>query len=163
MKFTKQEVSMKKMAMALMTLLLLTLISWADAIEERKYVNVSFTVWKLENGAKKAALRINTPIPEVFRESWIYEFVSMDITEGKAVTKAMEKDGLRFVLTAEPNKKLAIHVIEKEKDLLRIVLCRPSTIDTIFYGSGCKTYMIELFYSADDHPIGVFSPGIMKK
>jgi hypothetical protein len=162
MKFTKKEASMKKMTMTVMTLLLLVLMAGAEPHGERQYANLGFTVWQLDNGAKEAIDRINTPIPEVFRESWIYEFVSMDITEGKAVTKVVEKDGLRFVLIAEPNKKLTIHVIEKEKDLLRIVLCRPSTIDTIFYGSESRTYLIEVTYTVGSHPIGLLSPGIRK-
>ena len=154
---------MKKMTMVVMTVLLLSLISWAEAIEERKYVNVSFTVWQLENGAKEAALRINTPIPEVFQESWIYEFAALDISAGKAATKAVEKNGLRFDLIAEPNEKLSIQVLEKEIELFKTVHSKPATVDTIFYGSGCKTYLMELTYTAGNHPIGLLSPGIKKK
>jgi hypothetical protein len=161
-KFTKKEVSMKKMTMTLIMLLMLALIAGAETHEERQYINLSFTVWQLENGAKEAITRINTPIPEVLRESWIHDFVSLDITDGIAVTKVVENDGLRFVLIAEPNIKLTIQVFEKEKELFRVIHNKPSTVDTIFYGSDRKTYMMELTYTADNHPIGLVSPGIRK-
>lgn len=154
---------MKKMTMTVMTLLLLILLAGAEPHGERQYANLSFTVWQLENGAKEAVNRINTPIPEVFRESWIYEFVSMDITDGAAVNKVVKKDGLRFVLTAGTNNKLSIQVLEKENELLQIVLSRPSTVDTIFYGSGNRPYLIESTYTTGNHPIGILSPGIVKK
>lgn len=154
---------MKKTAMALITVLLLALISWAGSREEQQYVNLNFIVWQLENGAAEAARRINTPIPEVFKESWICDFITLDVTSGKAATKVMKKGGLRFVLTAENKDRLTIQVYEKEKELFRLIYNRPSTVDTIFYGSDNKTYMIELTYTANNHPVGFLSPGILKK
>ena len=154
---------MKKTAMALTTVLLLTLISWAEAIEERRYVNLSFTVWQLENGAKEAVNRINTPIPEVLRKSWICDFVSLDVTDEMATAKVVEKDSFRFVLSAEYKDMLTIQVFEKEKEIFRFIHNRPSTVDYIFYGADGMTYMIELTYTSNNHPIGLLSPGIQKK
>jgi len=160
---TKQEVTMKKMMMIVTMVILFNLGSWSEIHKERQYVNLSFTVWQLKNGVAEAVHRINTPIPEVFRESWICDFVAFEVSEGKATTKVVEKDGFRFVLTAEPNGKLTIQVFEKEKELFRFVHNRPSSVKYIFYGSDHMTYMMELTYTVDNHPIGLLSPGIMKK
>jgi hypothetical protein len=154
---------MKKMLITMVAVLWFSLGSWSGTHEDRQYVNLNFTVWKLEKGVKEAIQRINTPIPEIFRESWIYKIISFDVTDGKAATKAVEKDGLRFVLIAKPKGKLTIQVHELGKELFKIVHNRPSTVDTIFYDSKNQTYLVEVTYTADDHPIGLLSPGILKK
>jgi hypothetical protein len=143
--------------------MLVSLGIWATNDDERHYVNLSFIVWKLENGPTEAALRINTPIPEVLNESWVCDILSFDVSEGKPVSKIEEKDGFRFILTAEPNIKLTIQVYEKEKELFRFVHNRPSTVNTIFYSSDSRAYLIEATHTASNHPIGLLSPGILKK
>lgn len=75
---------MKKMLIAMVAVLWFSLGSWSGIHEERQYVNLSFTVWQLENGVAEVARRINTPIPEVFRTSWVCEFISFDVTDCKA-------------------------------------------------------------------------------
>ena len=154
---------MKKMLTVMVAVFLFGLGSLSETHEERQYVNLSFTVWQLKNGVAEAARRINTPIPEVFRESWICDFAGLDITYGKAATRVVEKDGFRFVLTAELKEKLTIQVFEKEKELFQFIHNRPSTVDYIFYGSDHKTYLMEITYTADNHPTGLFPPGIRIK
>jgi hypothetical protein len=163
MNFTKQEVPMKKMAMVVMMVLLLVLISRPETCEQQQYVNISFTVWKSKAEPTKIAQMIGTPIPRVYRDSWNHDLVSLDVSDRKSHTKILEKDNFRFVLTAEYRDRLTIQVFEKEKELFRFVYNRPSTVDTIFYGSDRMTYMMELTYTADNHPIGLLSPGILKK
>jgi hypothetical protein len=162
MKPRREEVRMKKLAIIALTILSFSLLLTGENPEKRQFVNVSFTVWKLENGASDVARRINTPIPEVFRESWIYEAVSFDVTGGKTTPRVIEKGELRFVLIAEPDGKLMLKVQEEEKELFKIIHTRPSTIDTIFYASDNQAYLIEATSSFDHHPRGVFSPGIRK-
>ncbi|UCE41447.1 MAG: hypothetical protein JSV17_00180 [Candidatus Aminicenantes bacterium] len=154
---------MKKTLTAMVMVLVFSFFSWSEIREEQRYVNLSFTVWQLENGAAEAAQRINTPIPEVVRESWINDFVTFDISDGNAPAKIVEKDGFRFVLTAEYENRLTIQVYEKEKELFRLIHNRPSAAVYIFFGSDRKTYMMELNHTADNHPIGPLSPGIQRK
>jgi len=154
---------MKKMLVTTLMVLSVILGSWTETRKESRYVNLSFTVWKLENGLSEAARRINTPIPEVLRESWIYDFMALDVTEEKTVKRAIEKEGLRFVLTAEEAGRLTIQVYEKEKEVLRFVHSRPSTVNTIFYDTDSRAYLIEAFHTVNNHPIALVSPGIMKK
>jgi hypothetical protein len=163
MEKTTAEETMKKMLLATLIVLLIGLISWPEIHKERHYVNLTFTVWKLENGPSDVARRINTPIPEVLRESWICDLMNFDVTEGKPASKELEKDGFRFVLTAEVEGRLTIQVYEKEKELLRFVHHRPSTVHTIFYGADSQTYLIEVTHTAGNHPIGLVPPGILKK
>jgi hypothetical protein len=157
------EDTMKKMLVTTLMVLSVILGSWTETRKESRYVNLSFTVWKLENGLSEAARRINTPIPEVLRESWIYDFMALDVTEEKTVKRAIEKEGLRFVLTAEEAGRLTIQVYEKEKEVLRFVHSRPSTVNTIFYDTDSRAYLIEAFHTVNNHPIALVSPGIMKK
>jgi hypothetical protein len=159
----KTEDTMKKMLVTTFMVLLIGLGSWTEAREESHYVNLSFTVWKLENGPSEAARRINTPIPEVFKESWICEFLAFEIAEGKPASKELSKDGFRFVLTAEYKGRLTIRVYEKEKELFRFIHNRPSTVNTIFYGADSRAYLIEATHTADNHPIALVPPGILKK
>jgi ATP:corrinoid adenosyltransferase len=88
--------------------------------------------------------------------------LTFDVTDGKTATRVVEKEGLRFVLTAEPKGKLTIHIFEKEEELFRFVHTRPSTVDIIFFGSESRTYLIEATYAVGGHPIGLLSPGIRK-
>jgi len=37
------------------------------------------------------------------------------------------------------------------------------SFDYIFYGTDGHTYLVELCYSIGNHPIGLLSPGILKK
>jgi hypothetical protein len=157
------EDTMKKMLLTTVMVLLISLVSWPETRQERHYVNLSFTVWKLKNGPSEALRRINTPIPEVFRESWICDFMAFDVTQGKPASRELNKDGLRFVLTAEPHGKLTIQVYEREKEVFRFVHNRPSTVNTIFYGANSRSYLIEATHTAGSHPIGLVSPGILKK
>ncbi len=159
----KQEDRMKKIQVAMVMAIFIGLGSWAGSLKERHYVNLSFTVWQLESGPSEAVHRLNTPIPEVLRESWICEILAFDVTDGNPAAKRLEKDGIRFVLTAEPNARLTIQVYEKENERFRFVHCRPSTVNTIFYGAGSRTYLIEATHTADNHPLGLVSPGILKK
>ena len=96
------EVTMKKMLTAMIAVFLFGLGSFSETHEEQQYVNLSFTVWRLKNGVAEAARRINTPIPEVFQKSLICDFIALDVTYGKAVTRVLEKEGFRFVLTIKP-------------------------------------------------------------
>ena len=154
---------MKKMMLATVMVLLIVLGSLTETHEERHYVNLTFTVWKLENGPSDFARRINTPIPEVLRESWICNFMSFDVTDGKPSSRELIKEGLRFVLTAEIEGRLTILAYEKEKELFRFVHHRPSTVNTLFYGADSRAYLIEATHTADNHPMGLVSPGILKK
>ena len=154
---------MKKMLIAAVTTLLFSLGSWPDMGGEPYYVNVSFAAWQSKRGPAETARMIHTPIPIVLRDSWCHDLVSLDVSGRKPQTKSFEKEGFRFVLTAEYKTKLTIQVFEKEKELFRFVHNRPSTVNYIFYGSDHKTYLMELTYTADNHPVGFLSPGILKK
>ena len=154
---------MKKMIMIVTMVLSLSLSSWPETRRVPHYVNISFTLWQSKAEPMEMARMINTPIPRVYRDSWIHDLVSLDVSDRKSHTKILEKDNFHFVLTAEFKDMLTIQVIEKEKELFRFIHNRPSTVDYIFYGSDHLTYMIELTYTADNHPIGLLSPGILKK
>lgn len=154
---------MKKTLLTTLMVLLFSLGSWPDSREERHYVNLSFTVWKLENEPSEAARRINTPIPEVFTESWICDVIAFDVTERKPINREVGKEGFRFVLTGEYKERLTIQVYEKGKELFRFVHNKPSTVNYIFYGSDHKTYLMEVTYTIGNHQIGLLSPGILKK
>jgi len=67
------------------------------------------------------------------------------------------------VLTAEYKERLTTQVFERDKEIFMFVHNRPSTIDYIFYGTDGHTYLVELCYSIGNHPIGLLSPGILKK
>lgn len=153
---------MKKLAAAATLVILIGMSSSLEAREERKYANVCFTVWQMKDGASEAARRIGTPIPEVFKESWISDIFSLDVTEGKPAAKIVEKDRFRFVLTAEHDSRLDIQVFEKNKEIFRFVHIRPSAADYIFYGTDGLTYLMEVTYTEGNHRIGLVSPGILK-
>lgn len=153
---------MKKMAWTTASVLLISLGSWTETRDKHPYANTSFIVWQLEKGAGEASRRIDTPIPEVFRESWLYEYLSFDLSGKSSATKVVEKEGFRFVLIAESTEKLTIQVKDKSEELFRIILCRPSSIKAIFYGRESQAYLIEVFYTVDSHPSGLLSPGIKK-
>jgi hypothetical protein len=153
---------MKKLAAAATLAILVGMSPALEAREDRQYANVCFTVWQMKNGASEAIRRIDTPIPEVLRESWICDIFSLDITEGKPVTKVMEKERFRFILTAGSNTGLTIQVYEKGNALFRFDHNRPSAVDYIFYGSDRFTYLMEVSYTTGNHRIGLVSPGILK-
>ncbi len=164
MKHTGEEVRMKKaMTAAFLLAILVGMGLSREAREERQYANICFTVWQMKDGASEAARRIGTPIPEVFRESWTSDIFSLDVTEGKPAARIVEKDHYRFVLTAEPDNRLAIQVFEKDKEIFRFVHTRPSSADYIFTGTDGLTYLMEVTYSSGNHRIGLVSPGILKK
>jgi len=156
---------MKKILIAVVMVLLfgLDLDSWSDMGGEPYYVNVSFAAWQSKRGPTETARLIHTPIPIVLRDSWCHDLVSLDVSDRKPQTKIFEKEDFRFVLTAEYKAHLTIQVFEKEKELFRFVHNRPSTVNYIFYGSDHKTYLMEVTYTADNHPVGLLSPGILKK
>jgi len=136
--------------------------------EEQHFVNISFTVWQTKMkpmGAAhiEAGNRFNNPIPRVYRDSWNHDLVSLDVSDRKPQKKFFEKDNFRFVLTAEYRERLTIQVFEKDKEIFMFVHHRPSTIDYIFYDTDGHTYLVELCYTVGNHPIGLLSPGILKK
>jgi hypothetical protein len=154
---------MKKKNLALIVVFFWGLASQAETQKEPLYINLSFTVWQLENGFEEAVYRVNTPVPKVFKESWIYDFIAFDISGKKPVTKTIEKETTRFVLTAEHNHHLTIRVFEKEKERFSFTHNRPSTANYFFYGENNRPCFIEVFYSVNSNPIGLLSPGIIKK
>jgi hypothetical protein len=163
MEFPKQEERMKKMTLVLTMIFVSALVSGAGMGVERQYVNVSFTLWQSKAEPEELARMINIPIPRLYRDSWHHDLVSLDVSDGKAHTKIFTKDKFRFVLTAEGENRLTLQVIEKNKEIFRFIHNRPSTADYIFYGSDHKTYMVELTYTKGNYPIGLLSPGIIKK
>jgi len=154
---------MKKMLIAVVMVLFFCLGSWSETSEKPHYVNLSFAAWQSKWGPTETARMINTSIPIVLRDSWCHDLVSLDVSDRKPQIKVFEKEDFRFVLTAEYKAQLTIQVFEKEKELFRFVHNRPSTVNYIFYGSDHKTYLMEATYTADNHPIGLLSPGILKK
>lgn len=157
------EDAMKKMLWTTVLIVAIGLPSRASSGEGPLFVNISFTVWQSKTEPVKIARMINTPIPRVCRDSWNHDLVSLDVSDRKPKTKIFEKENFRFVLTAEYKDRLTIQVFEKEKELFRFVHNRPSTVNYIFYGSDHKTYLMEMTYTTDKHPIGLLSPGILKK
>jgi len=153
---------MKKTILAATLIIVLGLGLGADMGKELYYANISFVVWKLNNGPHEAAKVIGTPMPKVFKDSWIYDLVSIDVSDDNPNMKILEKDGFRFILTAESGDLLKILVFEEEKEIFRFVHKRPSTANYIFYGSDGMTYLIEVTYTKDNHPVGLLSPGIIK-
>ncbi len=149
--------------MIVTVVLLFTFGSWPETREERQYVNLNFTVWQSKTEPMELARMLNTPIPRVYRDSWNHDLVSLDVSDRRPHIKIFEKDNFCFVLTAEYKDRLTIQVFEKGKELFRFVHNKPSTVDYIFYGSDRMTYMMEVTYTADNHPIGLISPGILKK
>jgi hypothetical protein len=157
------EVTMKKTLTGVVIVLMFYLGSWPEMNGEPYYVNLSFAVWQSKRGPAETARMIHTPIPIVLKDSWCHDLVSLDVSDRKPQTKIFEKENFRFVLTAEYKDRLTIQVFEKEKELFRFVHNRPSTVNYIFYGSDHKTYLMEMTYTTDKHPIGLLSPGILKK
>ena len=159
---------MKKMLLATALIVVFGFTSCAGSGEEPHYVNISFTVWQSKMkpmGAAhiEAGNRINTPIPRVYRDSWNHDLVSLDVSDREPHIKFFEKDNFRFVLTAEYKERLTIQVFEKDKEIFMFVHNRPSTIDYIFYSTDGPTYLMEVCYTIGNHPIGLLSPGILKK
>ena len=154
---------MKKMRIVAVTIFLFCLGTWPEQNGEPYYVNVSFTAWQSKRGPRETARMIHTPIPAVLRDSWCHDLVSLDASGRKPQTKIFEKENFRFVLTAEFKTRLTIQVFEKEKELFRFVHNKPSTVNYIFYGSDHKTYLMEVCHTAGNHPVGLLSPGILKK
>ena len=95
---------MKKIILTATLIIVLGLGLGADMGKELYYANISFVVWKLNNGPHEAAKVIGTPMPKVFKDSWIYDLVSMDVSDGNPNMKILEKDGFRFILTAESGR-----------------------------------------------------------
>lgn len=155
---------MKKRLLSVVMILLFSLGVRPKMGSEPQYVNLSFAVWKLKHrGPEGTARMIYTPIPIVLRDSWCHDLVSLDVSGRKPQTKIFVKENFRFILTVEYKAQLTIQVFEKEKELFRFVHNRPSTVNYIFYRSDHKTYLMEVTYTADSHPIGLLSPGILKK
>lgn len=154
---------MKKILLSVLMILLFSLGVRPKMGSEPQYVNLSFAIWQSERGPAETARMIHTPIPIIFRDSWGHDLVSLDVSDCRPQTKIFAKENFRFVLTAEYRAQLTIQVFEKEKELFRFVHNRPSTVNYIFYGSDHKTYLMEVHYTADRHPIGLLSPGILKK
>lgn len=147
----------------MITVLLSSMISQAEKDETRSYMNLAFTVWHLEYGLSEAAQKVSAPIPQVFKESWINDFIHFDLSRKKPETKVIEKESIRFVITAEQDQSLTIRVIEEGKDRFIFTHSRPSTANYLFYGLDGRTHFIKACYSIDNHPIGLLSPGIRKK
>jgi len=69
MELMRHEDRMKKILITVVMVLLFGLGSWPETLEERQYVNLSITVWRLENGPVEADRRIQRPVDnQGFRE-----------------------------------------------------------------------------------------------
>ena len=154
---------MKKMLLATALMAIFGFRFCVGSGEEPHFVNISFTVWQSKMKPMEAAHMIHAPIPRVYRNSWNHDLVSLDVSDRKPHKKLFEKDNFRFVLTAEYKEQLTIQVFEKDKEIFMFVHNRPSTVDYIFYGTDGLTYLMELCYTIGNHPIGLLSPGILKK
>ncbi len=154
---------MKKILLAAALIVIFGFRFCVGSGEEPHFVNISFTVWQSKMKPAEAAHMIHTPIPRVYRDSWNHDLVSLDVSDRKPHKKFFEKDNLRFILTAEYKERLTIQVFEKDKEIFMFIHNRPSTIDYIFYGTDGYTYVMELCYTIGNHPIGLLSPGILKK
>jgi hypothetical protein len=131
--------------------------------EEPHFMNISFAVWKSKMKPMEAAHMIHALIQRAYIDSWDHDLVSLDVSDRKPHEKFFEKDNFRFVLTAEYKERLTIQVFEKDKEIFMFVHNRPSTIDYVFYGTDGHTYLVELCYTVGNHPIGLLSPGILRK
>jgi len=143
---------MKKMLLATALMAIFGFRFCVGSGEEPHFVNISFTVWQSKMKPMEAAHMIHAPIPRVYRNSWNHDLVSLDVSDRKP-----------HILTAEYKEQLTIQVFEKDKEIFMFVHNRPSTIDYIFYGTDGYTYLMELCYTIGNHPIGLVSPGILKK
>jgi hypothetical protein len=157
------EEAMKKMLLAAALIVIFGFRFCVGSGEKPHFVNISFTVWKSKMKPMEAAHMIHAPIQRACRDSWGHDLVSLDVSDRKPHNKLFEKDNLRFVLTAEYKDRLTIQVFEKDKEIFMFVHNRPSTIDYIFYDTDGHTYLVDLCYTVGNHPIGLLSPGILKK
>lgn len=155
---------MKKILTAVLLVSLLGLCMLIPGYTEpdRLYANIIFTVFKLDNWPQNAERTLNLPIPQIFEESWIHAYLSLDISEGNRQMKVIDKDDFRFELAAESLYKLSIRVIEKEQDRFYFEHQRPSSASYIFYGPDSRTYLMKVLYSTGSHPVGPLGPGIRR-
>lgn len=147
--------------------LLIAAIFWPgihrlEAKAERLFANVHLTLWKLENGPAEAARRINTPIPDVYRESMLSTWYSRELIVGKSSDKSYTIDNFSIILKAENPHLLTVVVFEKEKERFELLMKDGATLHTIFYDEASRAYLLEVGVSFADHPVGLVSPGIRR-
>ena len=155
---------MKKIFAAgiLFSLLALNTLPAGRGEPERLYANIIFTVFKLDHWSRDIERTLNLPIPEVFEESWIHAFLSLDITDSIRQVKTIEKEDIRFDIGAGSLRSFSIQVFEKNRSRFYFEHHRPSSASYIFYGSDSRIYLMKVLYSTGDRPVGLVGPGIRR-
>lgn len=143
------------------------LVVWFIAIpakaEDFQFANISITVWRLENSPAEACAKMNTPIPDVFRSSWLYKTMVFKLEPDSEHKKVFSRSDYSFVLNITADRILVINILAKHKELLEFAHKRPSSAKYIFYGENSRPYMLEVLYTLDSRPVPLFTPGILKR
>ncbi len=155
---------MKKLLAAgiLASLLTLNLLSEGPGEPERLYANIIFTVFRFDHWPQNVERSLNLPIPQVYEESWIHVYLSLDITDGRRQAKAIDKEEFRFELAAESLYNLSLRVIENGCSRFYFEHHRPSTACYLFYGMDSRIYLLKVLFSTGEQPVGPLSPGIRR-
>jgi hypothetical protein len=154
---------MKKILLISLVTLMAMGISFAKTeIQGRLIANVSFTVHELGDVKAEIASKLHIPSPEVYTESWIHEFFSLQLVEGKSETKAIEKEGLCFVFRAYAPSRLSIRISYQNQERFRFEHQIPSSVHYVFYGPDSRAYLLEVLFTTADHRIGSIGPGIRR-
>ena len=99
---------------------------------------------------------------DVFTESWLHDFFSLELIEGKSQTKVIEKEGLRLVFKTLPPRRLLVQISYQEQERFRFEHQRPSSAHYIFYGPDSRAYLLEVLFTTANHRIGPIGPGIKR-
>ena len=155
---------MKKILAAgiLMSLFVFSILPAGQTKSEPLYANIVFTVFKLDNLPQNVERTLNLPIPQVFEESWIHAFLSLDISGSSRQVKTIDKEDIRFEIAAGSIHNLSIHVFEKDQTRFYFEHHRPSTASYIFYGPDSVVYLMKVLYSIGNHPVGPLGHGIRR-
>ncbi len=155
---------MKKLLAAwiLANLLAFSMLSAGHREPERLYANIIFTVFRFDHWPQNVEHTLNLPLPQIYEESWIHAYLSLDITDGHSRIKAIDKDDFRFEVAAESLYKLSLRVIENGGNRFYFEHHRPSTACYLFYGMDSRIYLLKVLFSSGDHPVGPLGPGIRR-
>jgi hypothetical protein len=136
--------------------------SMGELADRPLYANIFLTVWQLENDHSDFLLKLQTPIPEVFAKSWLSSSFFQDISDGRPHTRSFEKETLRIDLITGKPDELTIQVWEAGAVIFKSIHQRSSTLRTIFYDSDSRPYLLDVNFTCQDSPIGIFGVGPRK-
>ena len=98
-----------------------------------------------------------------YNESLLFSTFSIKLIDGKTHLRSLDKEDFHIHLKAEASRNLTITVTEKRKKRFDLLLRDNATFHSIFYDEESRAYLLEVGISYGYHPIGPFSPGILRR